>query len=195
MTYEILPVTGEPDWSRVECAELKACAWSPNAAPRTELQAVYTGGELLIRLTSHEHPARAVNTEPNSSVWEDNCLESFLSFDGRRYMNLEVNANSAMRAGFGTSRADRTPLLSMDIPMPEAVAAVCSDSWCVTYHISPETVEALFGVKLHRGLEFYGNFYSCGDKTPLPHYSAWSSVDTPQPDFHRPEFFGTLMIK
>ena len=26
----------------------------------------------------------------------------------------------------------------------------------------------------------------------LPHYLSWMPIDTPKPDFHRPEFFGKI---
>ena len=38
------------------------------------------------------------------------------------------------------------------------------------------------------------NFYKCGDKTAHPHFLSWNPVETPQPDFHRPEFFGELRL-
>jgi hypothetical protein len=37
-----------------------------------------------------------------------------------------------------------------------------------------------------------GNFYKCADETSVPHYLSWSHISTNQPDFHRPEFFGTI---
>ena len=36
------------------------------------------------------------------------------------------------------------------------------------------------------------NFYKCADKSAHPHFLAWNRVDTPAPDFHRPDFFGEL---
>ena len=39
------------------------------------------------------------------------------------------------------------------------------------------------------------NFYKCGDDTTKPHYLSWNPVKTENPDFHRPEFFGTLDFK
>ena len=39
------------------------------------------------------------------------------------------------------------------------------------------------------------NFYKCGDDTTKPHYLSWNPVKTENPDFHRPEFFGTLNFK
>ena len=38
------------------------------------------------------------------------------------------------------------------------------------------------------------NFYKCGDKTAVPHFLSWNPVEVPSPDFHRPEFFGELII-
>ncbi|MPN39714.1 hypothetical protein SDC9_187243 [bioreactor metagenome] len=38
----------------------------------------------------------------------------------------------------------------------------------------------------------YGNFYKCGDETTKPHYVSWSKIETQQPDFHQPDFFGML---
>ena len=193
--YEIVTAAGSPDWSCVKKERLSQCSWSPNPAPEADFQAVYMqNGHLVFRLTSHASPTRAVNFEPDTNVWEDSCLECFLSFDGKRYMNLEVNSNSAMRAGFGTCRFDRTLLLNLGVPMPKVCAALGEAEWSVIYDISPETIVSLFGMQPGKGSVFWGNFYSCGDKTPVPHYSEWNRIYTEFPDFHRPEFFGSLVI-
>jgi len=36
------------------------------------------------------------------------------------------------------------------------------------------------------------NFHKCADDTNAPHFLSWNPIDTPAPDFHRPEFFGEL---
>lgn len=38
------------------------------------------------------------------------------------------------------------------------------------------------------------NFYKCGDETSVPHYVSWSPIEVENPDFHRPEFFGELVL-
>ncbi|MDE5921249.1 MAG: hypothetical protein K2G82_06535, partial [Paramuribaculum sp.] len=30
--------------------------------------------------------------------------------------------------------------------------------------------------------------------TSEPHYLSWAPITTPQPDFHRPEFFGNITL-
>ncbi|MBF1073685.1 MAG: hypothetical protein HXL32_03115, partial [Prevotellaceae bacterium] len=36
------------------------------------------------------------------------------------------------------------------------------------------------------------NFYKCGDKTLNPHFLSWNAINSPSPDFHRPDCFGEL---
>ncbi len=36
------------------------------------------------------------------------------------------------------------------------------------------------------------NFYKCADLSAHPHFLSWNKVDVPTPNFHLPEFFGTL---
>ena len=119
MKEYIIPCVESIDWRLAEAQALEECAWSPNKAPRAEMQALYLKGEaLLFRVTSFEKPSRADATEADGAVWEDSCLECFFSFDGTRYVNLEANANSALRASFGPERHGRAFLRLMDIAMP-----------------------------------------------------------------------------
>ncbi|HDT11134.1 MAG TPA: hypothetical protein ENN58_00185, partial [bacterium] len=38
-----------------------------------------------------------------------------------------------------------------------------------------------------------GNIYKCADDSPTPHHMYLYKVETENPDFHRPEFFGKLL--
>ena len=42
------------------------------------------------------------------------------------------------------------------------------------------------------GKEIKANFYKCGDELQTPHFLSWNPIQIEQPDFHRPDFFGTL---
>ncbi len=184
-----------PDWAAIPAAEMPPCRWSPNAPPRAEAKAVWSGRALFVRLESFAPPARAVNTEPDSAVWEDSCLEFFFSAGGGSYINLEANANGALRASIGPDRQHRRLLRDLDVPLPRTETRADTGSWSLTLTIPAELLEALLGVSLRSGLRLRGNFYSCGDKTPAPHYAAWSPVETETPDFHRPEYFGELSLE
>ena len=192
--YLIARTAGHPDWSRIPAAELSPCRWSPNPPPASRAQAAWSEETLWVRLESLSAPTRAENTEPDSAVWEDSCLEFFFSADGVTYINLEANARGALRASIGQDRRDRRLLRELDVPLPEAETACGPDSWALTLAIPAALLERLLGVRPASGLCLRGNFYSCGDKTPAPHYAAWNEVETASPDFHRPEFFGELIL-
>ncbi|MCK7480493.1 MAG: carbohydrate-binding family 9-like protein [Candidatus Moduliflexus flocculans] len=53
---------------------------------------------------------------------------------------------------------------------------------------------SIYGREIDAGCRSAANFYKCGDETEFPHYGAWSPVETPAPDFHRPEFFGEIVF-
>ena len=178
-----------------EEAALEECAWSPNPAPAAFFSAAFDGEKgLRFRLRSLAAPERTVNREPDSAVWEDSCLECFFSFDGVNYVNLEANAAGALRASIGPDRHDRRFLRELGVPMPTAEPTVGEDSWELLFTVPLETVRALFGVTMQSGCRFTANLYSCGDRTSAPHYAAWNPVETEAPDFHRPEFFGDMIL-
>ncbi len=43
-------------------------------------------------------------------------------------------------------------------------------------------------------VELMGNFYKCADRTSSPHFLSWAPISTPEPDFHRPEFFSKIIL-
>jgi len=183
------------DWTKCETQHISQCRWSPNPAPAATVQGLYLKDTALVfRLVSYATPSRAVNTEPDSAVWEDSCLECFFSFDGKNYVNLEANVNSTLRASFGPGRHGRQFLKAMGIPMPQVQARELEDGWELVLIIPAEMIEKLWNIELKSGGSFTANFYSCGDMTPAPHYAAWNKVETEAPDFHRPEFFGQVII-
>ena len=68
------------------------------------------------------------------------------------------------------------------------------DSWTLELAVPEALILALYGVGFDGVRSFRGNFQACGDKTPAPYYAAWSPIGTESPDFHRPEYFGELLL-
>ena len=56
----------------------------------------------------------------------------------------------------------------------------------------PASALAFHKLSSFSGLHARGNFYKCGNKLPRRHYLSWAPIDTPAPDFHRPEFFESI---
>ena len=40
-----------------------------------------------------------------------------------------------------------------------------------------------------------GNLYKCSGPALHEHYGCWNAVGTAAPDFHRPEYFGDMLIE
>ena len=70
---------------------------------------------------------------------------------------------------------------------PEVVGPT---TWAVEYHVPWSLFEKHFGpVTPGAGSVWRANFYKCGDRTSHPHWGSWAPVDSPRPNFHRPDSF------
>ena len=45
------------------------------------------------------------------------------------------------------------------------------------------------------GKSFRAHFYKCGDKLQQPHFLSWNAIGNPKPNFHLPQFFGTIVFE
>lgn len=144
---------------------------------------------------------RVQNLEDCGSVWEDSCCEIFLQIPGSpEYLNFELNAAGVLLAARGTGRGDRVKLPKETLDSVVRMASIegAQDfsggvwSWR-TIMMIPFEVLGLNADALPASLR--GNIYKCGDKTAHPHFLSWNPIGTPAPDFHRPEYFGELVLE
>ncbi|MGB8358041.1 MAG: carbohydrate-binding family 9-like protein [Bacteroidales bacterium] len=148
-----------------------------------------------------ESTVKAEKTLTNEMVCEDSCVEFFVApSDDGIYYNLEFNPIGTILMGTGHGRHDSVRADAQILKGvrrittlgTEPFAEICGDvRWSLTIAIPPET---FFHHKISdlRGKSFRANFYKCGDMLSNPHYVTWNPVGTEKPDFHRPEYFGTL---
>ncbi len=177
--------------------------------PDVSFKMGYTKDALYIKYQVHEKAVRAVNSEPNSEVWEDSCCEFFCDFDGKGYYNLETNCIGTQLFGWGESMEDRelaaknrTRADTSVINKIRKVSTLGSEPFDVrTGDFSYEIVMAIpvnafFTHKLNfeKGMTFKANFYKCGDKTPDMHFLSWNPIRVDSPNFHLPEFFGEVKL-
>ena len=142
---------------------------------------------------------RAKAMEDNGPVWEDSCCEFFVGdpSDGT-YYNFEMNCIGTLLAAKRKSRTDfrffsreeldqviRHSSLERKEYGTEGELAGWQTAICIPFGLI-----GMDGWNLPENIR--ANFYKCGDKTAHPHFLSWNPVETPQPDFHRPEFFGLL---
>src|SRR5690606_16587199 len=139
---------------------------------------------------------RANAVRPNESVWEDSCIEFFVSFDGSgNYYNLEFNILGTGLIGYGPAeKNDRQRFNSDEISRVNTFTQVQqiagSKSWQIILLIPiglfDKTFEQLSGTTAN------ANFYKCGDGLPKPHFVSWNSIEHPKPNFHLPAYFGKI---
>ena len=193
----MLQVGREPRRERVGCLN-----W-PDAfpcAPEVEFEISHSGTELHLAFRVREDAVRAVCAADGEHAWEDSCVEFFFAprQDGV-YYNLECTCTGKIYLCRGTERHGREML-------PEAllrgIRRRCSlgeepfglREEPAAWELRLDIPAATFGLETFAGLQARGNFYKCGDKLPLPHYLSWAPIETPRPDFHRPEFFEDIVF-
>lgn len=143
---------------------------------------------------------RARNTADNGRQWEDSCVEVFIQDpDGAPYYNFEINALGKVLACKGPERHNRIPRpaeeMEQILRFTQMEGGPLEHEGIHTWRVGVVIPFRLLGIdpeRLPRSIR--ANFYKCGDKTAHPHFLSWSPVETPKPDFHRPEFFGELIL-
>lgn len=193
------------DWTTVPVARIDTYKWlDGNYEPAAQGQLVLIPGRaFVLRMCCAESSPKVVYHKYNEPVYTDSCLEFFAAWcagaGDDRYMNMEMNAAGTLLSCLGAGRENRMPVKDLTGgTIPAVKGAITPSAWSVTavipvellaklYHVSPD----MFG----SGKSFRGNFYKCGDETPIPHYGMWNPVGTEMPDFHRPEYFGTFVIE
>jgi hypothetical protein len=184
---------------RFHAAEVnwKKFAYKPDVA----FSLGYTDNEILIKYYIAENWFKAEKTETNQMVYEDSCVEFFVSPDDSGiYYNFEFNGIGTCLMGSGKDRySDRkanTEVVSKIRRITSVGTKPVSEkegkfSWTITIAI-PFRVFFNHEITGLKGKTFRANFYKCGDKLTVPHYLTWNPVLTEKPDFHRPEYFGLL---
>ena len=206
----------EITWDKVlehaEKAEISCFPWDENGyMPKTEARVVYTEKGFYVYLISYEKEIRAEYVKMNDPVCKDSCMEFFFNPNpekDERYMNFELNPLGTLYLGIGKDRFDSkkvTDAAVAGIPglfdiKPYAAGEVSQDSpepfWSIQFFIPFSFIEKLYGnLDFISGMRMTGNFYKCGDDTRYPHYGCWNKVINEEPDFHRSESFGTLILE
>ena len=151
-----------------------------------------------MHFVSYETNLRAEETQPNTPVFRDSCMELFMQFAPEtdpRYINIEVNPNGAAYCSCLYGRNDGALVDPADIALLQIRTKVFSDHWEIDYVIPTAFIQKYIPTYRHAtGTKLRGNLYKCGCATDHPHYGCFSPIPTPQPDFHRPEHFAEFEL-
>lgn len=169
--------------------------------PECNVRAAWCDKGLGILYNVNGLDLRALAMSDNGSVWQDSCCEFFVSdpCDGT-YYNFEMNCIGTLLVSKRKSREDCVHYTAEKLKKVKRFTSLerkqveINDkefSWSVGMFIP----FSLIGIdKHHIPTSLKANFYKCGDLTAHTHFLSWSPIDAPKPDFHRPDFFGTLEL-
>lgn len=169
--------------------------------PECNVRAAWCDKGLCILYNVKSLDLRALAMSDNGSVWQDSCCEFFVSdpCDGT-YYNFEMNCIGTLLVSKRKSREDCVHYTAEKLKKVKRFTSLerkqveINDkefSWSVGMFIP----FSLIGIdKYHIPTSLKANFYKCGDLTAHTHFLSWSPIDAPKPDFHRPDFFGTLEL-
>jgi len=191
---------------------LSAIAWNDIAianwnhdypyAPKAKFRLAYDQQAIVIQYKIEEEVIKAHYYMHNDNIWEDSCVEFFISFDNRKhYYNFEFNPIGAGLIGYGTSiKAERSRLTRQQIDQVEVFTCIernnLGTQWSLIQYI-PYSAFSYSQVTYAFLKEnpIFANFYKCGDHLPKPHFLSWNKINHPTPNFHLPEFFGELFFE
>jgi hypothetical protein len=178
---------------------LKHVPWAQyDYHPVVRFAMAYGVDSVFLKYYVDEKFLRAANGAINGAVWEDSCVEFFMSFDDEpAYYNFEFNCIGTVLVGYGESKTGRTLLPDQLLRQIKYQAVINNDQsdneihWELTVAI-PFTVFCYHQPVTLKGKKCKANFYKCGDLLPSPHFVSWSNIQAPEPNFHLPKFFGKL---
>ena len=185
-------------WHQIKCVN-----WPGqfDHKPTTKFMIARSEADLYIHYKVEEPDVKAVYTNDHEPVWQDSCVEFFVQLPHEEgYANFEFNCIGTALATKRKSRnEDIRPYTHDEMNSIERHASLGHEpleipgktSWELTVKIP----FGLIGIKsIDKSVPLHTNLYKCGDETAHPHYLSWSEIDTPTPDFHRPEFFGIMNL-
>ena len=175
--------------------------------PLVELSFGYSENYLWLLYEVENDFFRARAQADQEAVWEDSCVEFFVSTgkvveneyssaEDIVYRNFEFNALGTCLSAVGTigqreflkpeemKQILRFPGLNME-KLPKEGDEF---NWKLAVAIP------LILLGLQPGSSFKANFYKCGDLTRKPHFLSLFNIESESPDFHLPQFFGKMEL-
>ncbi len=167
---------------------------------QTSFNIAHNGEAILLKYEVAEDVIKINTCETNGPVNKDNCVEFFVSFGSeKKYYNIEINCVGIIRMAYGKGRLNRIFLSKKAInKIKTHINIKASPINSFTKYIWQINLLIPIDVFEHSDLETFhqqsgfGNFFKCGDDLPKKHFYAWNNIEAEKPDFHLPEFFGTL---
>ncbi len=197
-------------WTDVEAIQLSNYMGSkPEHFPTVYAKLVYSDTDLYVIFKVIDQYVKSIAEEYQGKVYEDSCVEFFFTpadNSSKGYFNLETNCGGVQLFYFNS----KDEILSSDIKNEDHQKLTVAHSlpkfnnpeikknvtWYIEYKIPFEVISKYYKTGNPKSKTVWrGNFYKCADETSHPHWLTWNKVDNPTPNFHLPQYFGTLIFE
>ena len=197
-------------WKKIQAIEIKNFIGQiPNFHPKVKVKSAYDKSNIYLIFSVFEPNIKCVQTQINSAVYEDSCVEFFFAPDlnfPNRYFNLEINCGgTALMRYYTIPRNEFTEIKISEIEkieiahsLPKVIENEILEPtiWTIECKIPFEILKNYCDFTIPKtGAKWKVNLYKVAPKSTNPHYISWSKIDRIKPDFHLPEFFGVLIFK
>lgn len=171
--------------------------------PITLFYVAHSSSHFYIKFNVHGSMLKAVYDVDQSPVNEDSCVQFYAKLPNENYYNcFEFNCIGTCKAYQKMESSDKIREFSLDdlqkIQRCSSLGRRVFNEmegmfeWDLTVSIPL----SLMGINIKEfPLTILGNFNKCADKTDSQHYVTWNPVKTEKPDFHRPDFFGEIILE
>lgn len=197
-------------WNRVEPLHLgNHMGDDPDPRPNVHVKVAYDNDAIYLIYHVEDQYVRCVVDEYQGPVSRDSCVEFFFTPGmevSKGYYNLEINCGGTGLFAFQRERGvDRVNIpwgvyeaVDVATSMPRIVEPEIEEpvTWTLEVRLPFDILEEYTDfTHPESGVEWRANFYKIASGTSHPHYMTWSFVDNPTPQFHLPEFFGTIRFE
>ena len=202
-TYQINTVEEKDSvsWDEVPKAGIDIYKWTDSDTFNAFAQMVYVKDYgLVCKMSCEESDPYTRFYKDGEDVCKDSAMELFLKLGEEGYINLETNSAGARVQQFGKARENRTSVFDM---IPEGFrvdAGREGEYWTLMIYLPVEELKLFYPdidySTFDKNYTFTGNFYKIGTNpdTGVRHYGMWNDVDSEEPNFHLPEYFGKMTI-
>ena len=188
------------DHSSLEFHPIDCDNWNYNVKIEAGFSIGHDTENIFLKYSVRESNVRAMYLNSNDPVYEDSCVEFFISFEKGGYYNLEFNCIGTVLGAYGKDRQNRTLLENDLLGSIQVIPSLGTNKILIEDRQTQWTLEVCIPSSLfiYSGLDSLKdktascNFYKCGDGLKRPHYLSWNPIVSEKPDFHRPEYFGEI---
>ena len=169
--------------------------------PTVDFAVAHNGENLLIHYRVTEKRTLGTMVKDLDSMYKDSCCEFFCMDEGDSlYYNIESNCLGYILMECGSRRTGRTTSTAENLQRIDRWASLGRESIGLIEHethwelalVVPIAAFWRHNYSTLSGKTFLVNVYNCVGSGDDRQYVTWNPIDTPSPDFHRPEYFRRL---